>query len=209
MRALEDRIRADGLDKHRSDIEEVVRGVQTTYGERSAEYAQARNEAALLVYEAASARESIAYFRQSLEADLLVYGHDHRETAFAINDYGRIQMLAATDHYQPAALRWLREVLDVRRRVLGDGHIKTAASERFVAEQLLTECDHERPCTAGDAKLAERPIAYSRDSPRRRNATWPMRASSSVESGRCRGYPPTSATVCAWTLRPQCRRRDG
>jgi hypothetical protein len=154
VRLHEDRIREDGLPAQHAALEATLLEAGRRYGTKSSEFVQARTEAAVMVYQAAGAASAVDYFREWLRVSEAVYGHDHRETAFALNDYGRIQILAAAGH-DPASLIWLREALDVRRRVLGNGHRETAASEGFVAGELLASCELSASCPPGDSRLVE------------------------------------------------------
>jgi Tetratricopeptide repeat len=153
IRAHEDSMQSDGIEPHRAALEATLLEVERRYGTNSSAYVQAYAEAAVMVYGAAGAESSIEFFRDWLRVSESVYGHEHRETAFAISDFGRIKIL--TGGYDPAALTWLREALQVRRRVLGLDHKETAASEGFVAEELLASCDLSIPCRPDDIRLAE------------------------------------------------------
>jgi hypothetical protein len=154
VRLHEERIREAGLPTHRAALEATLIEVGRRYGTHSSEFVQARTEAAVMVYQTAGAASSVDFFREWLRVSEAVYGHDHRETAFALNDYGRILILAGAGH-DPASLVWLREALDVRRRVVGEGHRETAASEGFLAGELLASCELSASCPPGDSRLVE------------------------------------------------------
>jgi hypothetical protein len=100
-------------------------------------------------------RAAVPYFRRALDTAEKVYGHEHRETAFLLHDYGEIQVRAANDGYVRAATPLYREALAVRRRVIGERHPETAASGVSVAKQMLRACQAEPPCRPNDARLDE------------------------------------------------------
>jgi hypothetical protein len=52
-------------------------------------------------------------------------------------------------------MSWLREALEVRRRVLGPGHEETVASEVFIAEELLASCGASTSCQPSPSKERE------------------------------------------------------
>jgi hypothetical protein len=154
VRRHEAAISEEGLPRHQAALEATLLEVGRRYGTHSSQFVQAHTEAAIMVYEAAGAENSVGFFREWLRVSEAVYGHDHRETAFALNDYGRSRILAAGGQ-DPESLVWLRKGLGVRRRVLGNGHMETAASEGFIAEELIASCELSAHCPPGDARLVE------------------------------------------------------
>jgi hypothetical protein len=148
-------VRERGFASSRAAIDLTLREIRSKYGERSTEVPQAYSDAAMMVYSEATASDAIEYTRGWLEACRLAYGPEHRETAFALNDHGRMQALAADNEYAPEATSLFRESLEVRRHVLGAEHPETAGSERFVAEQALATCKYERHCGRDDPLMVE------------------------------------------------------
>lgn len=148
-------VRERGFAGSRAAIDLTLREIRNRYGERSTEVPQAWSDAAMLVYRESKARDAVEYTRGWLEACRVAYGPEHRETAYALTDHGRMQSLAADNGYAPEATALYRESLAVRRHVLGAEHPETAGSERFVAEQSLAICRHERHCERDDPLMVE------------------------------------------------------
>jgi hypothetical protein len=155
IRAHAPAIVRDGAGAHTMALRATVREIARQHGEKSAEHVQARSDAAMMVYEAEDASSALEFVREWLATAEAVYGHEHRETAFALGDYGRMQILGSADGYAPRADRWLRESLAVRQRVIGPLHTETVATEGFIAEHLLAGCESRKDCVAGDARLVE------------------------------------------------------
>jgi tetratricopeptide repeat protein len=148
-------VRGRGLASSRAAIDLTLREIRNRYGERSTEVPQAYSDAAMLVYREATASDALEYTRGWLDACRIAYGPEHRETAYALTDHARMQGLAVADGYAPEATALYRESLAVRRHILGADHPETAGSERFVAEQSLAICKHERHCGRDDPLLVE------------------------------------------------------
>ncbi len=147
---------ANSVAHGRPALESTLAAIGREHGESSQAMVQALSDAAvMLVSDVGNATDAVPYFRRALEAAEKFYGHEHRETAFLLHDYGEIQVLAAQDAYVPAATPLYEESLAVRRRVLGERHPETAGSARSLARQLLRACEAEPPCRPADARLVE------------------------------------------------------
>jgi hypothetical protein len=118
-------------------------------------------DAGVALISGGDAKASVRYFERALAVCEAVYGHEHRETSYALHDYGEAQRRAAGDRYEPRARPWYEEALAVRRRVLGDHHEETAAAEVSLGEDLLASCRAQPPCPADDNRL-ERAQALAR-----------------------------------------------
>lgn len=149
---IRSRIRAQSA----GTLEPALEGISREHGENSMAMVQALTDAGvLLAGELDAPLAAVPYFRRALEAAEQVYGHEHRETAFALHDYGEIQIRAANGGYLPAVTPLYEEALAVRRRVLGERAPETAASGASLAKQLVRACETEPPCRPTDARLAE------------------------------------------------------
>lgn len=147
---------ANSFAHGRPALDSTLAAIGREHGESSKAMVQAFCDAGvMLASDADNPTAAVPYFRRALETAEVVYGHEHRETAFLLHDYGEIQVLSAGSAYVPAATPLYEESLAVRRRVLGERHPETAGSARSLAAQLLRACEAEPPCRPTDARLAE------------------------------------------------------
>ncbi len=137
-------------------LDGVVSDVAGRFGENSIESVQAATEAGIaLIRDWDRFDLAHRYLQRSLALSRVVFGTDHRETAFALQD------LAVVRHeLRPELLiQWsgplAREAIAVRTRVLGKDHLETAGSERYLATWLFGSWRTQRRASARSPVLVE------------------------------------------------------
>lgn len=137
-------------------LDGVVSDVAGRFGENSIESVQAATEAGIaLIRDWQCFDLAHRYIERSLALSRAVFGIDHRETAFALQD------LAVVRHeLRPELLvQWsgplAREAIAVRTRVLGKDHLETAGSERYMATWLFGSWRTQRRASARSPVLVE------------------------------------------------------
>ena len=137
-------------------LDGVVSDVAGRFGENSIESVQAATEAGIaLIRDWERFDLAHRYIQRSLALSRVVFGTDHRETAFALQD------LAVVRHeLRPELLiHWsgplAREAIAVRTRVLGKDHLETAGSERYLATWLFGSWRTQRRASARSPVLVE------------------------------------------------------
>ncbi len=155
IEAHSDSLRQSGFAVAGAALDSTVQDILGQHGQASMAAVQALTDAGVLLARLDAPSDAVPYFRRALEAAQKVYGRDHRETAFALHDYAQIQVLALDPGFATDATALHAEALAVRRRVLGERHPETAASEISVAKQLVRACDAQPPCAPADERLAQ------------------------------------------------------
>jgi hypothetical protein len=165
---LKDRVRAnqatleqDGFAKVRPAIDRTLADIEREYGARSVEVPQSLTQTGAMILEAGEATDAEPYMRRAMEASIGIYGAEHRETAFAVGDYGLTLVSANPDKFVPAATPFLERALAIRRNLLGVDAPETAGSERSLALQLFAQCRSKPGCGPADP-LLERALAIAR-----------------------------------------------
>jgi len=107
------------------------------YGEKSVEMTQAVRDTGLMLI--GNDRYDLAepYIQEALLLSRQVFGHDHRETGYALHDLAVVRDKLRPETFSIAAEPLLVEAIAVRRRVLGLEHLETAGSEAALSKLLL------------------------------------------------------------------------
>jgi tetratricopeptide (TPR) repeat protein len=148
-------LRRDGHALVAPELEHTLALIRSEYGPKSPAVPQSLTDAALMLFEEGEMNAAVRYFERALQACEEAFGHEHLETSYALHDYAKSQVKAANGRYAPRARHYFEEALAVRRRVLGERHVVTAAGGLSLAEHLLASCRAEPPCDRSDRRLRE------------------------------------------------------
>lgn len=137
-------------------LDAVATDVAARFGEKSIESVQAATEAGIALIRDWD-RYDLAHPRiaRALHLSRAVFGTDHRETAFALQDLAVVRQELRPELFVQWSGPLVREAIDVRTRVLGAGHLETAGSERFLAAWLFQSWQSQRRASAGNPMLDE------------------------------------------------------
>ena len=138
-----------------ADLDHTLEQILREEGETSPGACQAWTDVGVALIYRDEPQASVHYFERALAVCEAVYGHEHRETSYALHDYGEAQVRAAGETYEPRARPWYEEALAVRRRVLGNRHEETAAAEVSLGRHILASCRAQPPCAVDDSRLQQ------------------------------------------------------
>ena len=142
------------LDSAVSRIDAVVGRVAARYGGNSIESVQAATEAGVALIQDWK-RYDLArpHLERALALSRTVFGTDHRETAYAIQDVAVVRNELRPELFVQWTEPLAQEALDVRRRVLGRDHLETAGSEHFLASWIYASWSGQRQRNARSPML--------------------------------------------------------
>ncbi len=144
-----------------ADLDRTLAEIAREYGAQSPAACQTLTDAGVMLLDNDHRQEALRYFERALTVCEAVYGHEHRETSYALHDYSMAQVRAAGERYEPRARHGFEEALAVRRRILGNQHQETAAAEVSLGKHILAGCRAEPPCTGADSRL-EKALSLAR-----------------------------------------------
>ncbi len=126
-------------------IDAVVAQVARRYGERSVESVQAATEAGVaLIRDWDRFDLALAHIERSLALSRAVFGTDHRETAYALQDLAVVRYELQPESFVQWSEPLAQESIAVRRKVLGPEHLETAGSERYLASWIYQNWSRQR-----------------------------------------------------------------
>lgn len=137
-------------------LDAVIAHVTRQFGERSVESIQAATEAGIaLIRDWQRFDLAHPYIARSLELSRVVFGTDHRETAYALQDLAVVRQELRPELFVQWSGPLAREAIAVRSRVLGADHLETAGSERDLATWLFASWRNQRGASPGSPMLVE------------------------------------------------------
>ena len=137
-------------------IDAVIAQTSRQFGENSVESVQVATEAGIaLIRDWQRFDLARPHIERSLVLSRAVFGTDHRETAFAIQDVAVVRHELRPELFVQWSGPLVREAIDVRTRVLGADHLETAGSERFLADWLFESWRTQRRASAESPMLDE------------------------------------------------------
>ena len=137
-------------------IDAVVAHTSRQFGENSIESVQVATEAGIaLIRDWQRFDLARPHIERALVLSRAVFGTDHRETAFAIQDVAVVRQELRPELFVQWGGPLVREAIDVRTRVLGADHLETAGSERFLADWLFESWRAQRRASADSPMLDE------------------------------------------------------
>ena len=145
-----------GVDSAVARIDAVVADMTRRFGEKSIESVQVATEAGIaLIRDWQRFDLARPHIERSMVLSRAVFGTDHRETAFAIQDAAVVRHELRPELFVQWSGPLVREAIDVRTRVLGADHLETAGSERFLADWLFESWRSQRRASASSPMLEE------------------------------------------------------
>jgi hypothetical protein len=137
-------------------ISVAVSGISRRYGENSIESVQASTEAGIaLIRDWQRFDLALPHIERSLQLSRTVFGTDHRETAYALQDLAVVRHELRPELFVQWSGPLTREAIAVRTRVIGADHRETAGSERYLASWLYGSWRKQRARSARSPMLVE------------------------------------------------------
>lgn len=137
-------------------LDAVVADVARRFGANSIESVQASTEAGIaLIRDWRRFDLALSHIERSLNASRAVFGTDHRETAFALQDVAVVRHELRPELFVQWSGPPAREAIAVRRKVLGANHPETAGSERYLASWLYDSWRTQRRASPTSPMLVE------------------------------------------------------
>ena len=137
-------------------LDAVVSEVGARFGESSIESVQASTEAGIaLIRDWQRFDLALRHIERSLQLSRAVFGTDHRETAYALQDLAVVRHELRPELFVQWSGPLTREAIAVRTRVIGADHLETAGSERYLASWLHGNWRKQRRRSAGSPILVE------------------------------------------------------
>jgi tetratricopeptide (TPR) repeat protein len=137
-------------------LETTLSRVAARYGERSVASVQALTETGVLLIRVTGRYDlALPYIQRSLALHRVVYGNEHRETAYALHDLALVYAGLGLSKHGSEAEAALREALRIRRSLLGDEHKETAGAKAELARQLLSRWREADPAGPDLAEVEE------------------------------------------------------
>jgi hypothetical protein len=134
----------------------VMTDVSRRFGENSVESVQAATEAGIaLIRDWQRFDLAHPHIARSLALSRAVFGTDHRETAYALQDLAVVRQQLRPELFVQWSGPLAREAIAVRTRVLGPDHLETAGSERYLATWLFESWRTQRRASADSPVLVE------------------------------------------------------
>lgn len=142
-------------DSRLATLEATVMGIADSYGQNSPETIQALTETSTLLSNRERFDLALPFMERALTISREVYGPDHRETAYAMQDVASLLTEIDPGVHIPRAEQLFRDALAARLKQLGPDHPETAASEAQLAWQLLLGAGAQTLPEQQQAMLAE------------------------------------------------------
>jgi len=144
------------VDSATDRVDAAVAEISRRFGENSIESVQASTEAGIaLIRDWQRFDLARPHIERSLVMSRSVFGTDHRETAFALQDLAVVRHELRPELFVQWSGPPAREAIAVRTRVLGADHLETAGSERFLASWLYESWRKQRRRRTGSPILVE------------------------------------------------------
>lgn len=137
-------------------VDTAVLQVAEIYGEDSVEFVQAATEAGIaLIRDWKRYDLALPHIERAQAASRAVFGNLHRETAYAVQDLAVVRYELRPELFIQWSKPLAQESVDIRRKVLGPGHLETAGSERFLADWIYRSWSSQRRRSARSPMLPE------------------------------------------------------
>jgi hypothetical protein len=137
-------------------IDAAVRQVAERNGENSVESVQAATEAGVaLITDWERFDLALPYIERALALSRAVFGTEHRETAYALQDLAVVRNELRPELFVQWSEPLAQESIRIRRKVLGPEHLETAGSERFLASWIYESWSRQRQRNARSPMLPE------------------------------------------------------
>ncbi len=134
----------------------AVSEISRRFGENSIESVQASTEAGIaLIRDWQRFDLALPHIERSLQLSRAVFGTEHRETAYALQDLAVVRHELRPELFVQWSGPMGREAIAVRTRVIGADHRETAGSERYLASWLYESWRKQRARSAGSPILVE------------------------------------------------------
>jgi hypothetical protein len=156
-------------------LEAAISKIAARYGEHSVATVQASTETGRMLVIATERYDlALPFIQRSLALSRKVYGNEHRETAYALQDLAVVYAKVNSTKYGFEAEAALREALRIRRALLGEKHAEAAGAKAELARQLLNRWREPDP-SGSDLREVEELASAAR------SVLEPLRGSSDSE----------------------------